>query len=85
MPAPRSPKSPDGKYDLLLRDVPGAILLALEHAADSEGRTPASQAVAVLRAWARRQEPLPDIPVLQPIQKSVRQLTAPEFQRPVSP
>lgn len=51
---PRTQKSPQGSYDLLLRDIPGDVFLALEALADAEGRKVGSQARKLLLEAVRR-------------------------------
>lgn len=54
MPAKPLPKSPDGRYDLLLRDVPGDVLIALESLAEAQGRSTMAEARALLQETVRR-------------------------------
>lgn len=54
MPAKPLPKSPTETYDLLLRDVPGDVLIALESLAGAEGRSVMAEARKLLQESVRR-------------------------------
>lgn len=48
------PKTAEGVYDLLLRDVPGDVMMALEVLAESEGRSAMAEARKLLAEAVRR-------------------------------
>jgi len=55
MPAVRVEKIAGAKYPFPLRDVPGEVMQEIERAAADAGMSANAQALAILRAWAKRQ------------------------------
>lgn len=54
MAAPRKPKTPDGKYLLTLREVPGDVMIGLEALADADRRSAEAEAIHLLQEVVRR-------------------------------